>query len=134
MVRNRPRPSLENKGILSRHGGTSQKPESITKIHGPRNPFLWGLAVSSLFLCMSVSISPERQDSFYIHLEKAKMLVSKSRLILSDPMDCSPLRASVHKILQARILEWVAILFSRGPSQPRDQTHVSRVAGRFFTV
>ena len=40
----------------------------------------------------------------------------------------------VHGILQARILEWVAIPFSQGSSQPRDQTQVSRIAGRFFTV
>ena len=38
-----------------------------------------------------------------------------------------------YNILQARILEWVAIPFSRGSFQPRDQTHVSRIAGRFFT-
>ena len=47
-------------------------------------------------------------------------------------MDCSPPGSSVHGILQARILEWVAIPFSRGISQPRDQTRVSRTAGRFF--
>ena len=39
----------------------------------------------------------------------------------------------VHVILQARILEWVAFRFSRGSSQPRDRTQVSRIAGRFFT-
>ena len=44
---------------------------------------------------------------------------------LCDPMDCSPPGSSVHGILQARILEWVAIPFSRGSSQPRDQTQVS---------
>ena len=48
-------------------------------------------------------------------------------------MDCSPPGSSVHGILQARILEWVAISFSRGSSQPRDQTRVSCTAGRFFT-
>ena len=41
---------------------------------------------------------------------------------------------SVHGILQARILEWVAIPFSRGSSQPRDQTQVSCISGRFFTI
>ena len=41
---------------------------------------------------------------------------------LCDPMDCSPPGSSVHGILQARILEWVVISFSRGSSQPRDQT------------
>ena len=40
---------------------------------------------------------------------------------------------TVHGILQARILEWVAVPFSRGSSQPRDGTQVSRIAGRFFT-
>ena len=49
-----------------------------------------------------------------------------------DPMDCSPPDSSVHGILQARTLEWVAISFSRGSSQPRDQTQVSRIAGGFF--
>ena len=51
-----------------------------------------------------------------------------------DYMDCSPPGSSVHGILQARILEWVAIPFSRGSCRPRDQTRVSRVAGRFFTI
>ena len=40
---------------------------------------------------------------------------------------------TVHGILQARILEWAAVSFSRGSSQPRDQTRVSHIAGRFFT-
>ena len=55
---------------------------------------------------------------------------------LCDPMDCSPPGSSVHGILQARILEWVAIFSSRGSSQPRDRTHASCsscIAGRFFT-
>ena len=51
-----------------------------------------------------------------------------------DPMDCSLPGSSVHGILQARVLEWVAISFSRGSSRPRDQTQVSRIAGRFFTL
>ena len=42
--------------------------------------------------------------------------------------------SSVHGILQARILEWIAVPFSRGFSQPKDWTQVSRLAGRFFTV
>ena len=48
---------------------------------------------------------------------------------LCDPMDCSPPGSSVHGILQARILEWVAISFSRRSSQPRDQTCISYVSG-----
>ena len=47
---------------------------------------------------------------------------------LCDPMDCI-----VHEILQARILEWVALPFSRGSSQPRDQTQVSHISGGLFT-
>ena len=53
---------------------------------------------------------------------------------LCDPMDCSPPVSSVHGILQARMLEWVVISFSRGSSQPRDWTHVSCIAGKFFTA
>jgi len=55
-------------------------------------------------------------------------------MTLCDPMDCSPPGSSVHGLLQARILEWVAIPFSTGSSQPRDQTQVSCIAGRFFTT
>ena len=44
---------------------------------------------------------------------------------LGHPVDRSPPGSSVHRILQARILEWVAIPFSGGSSQPRDRTHVS---------
>ena len=53
---------------------------------------------------------------------------------LCDPMDCSPPGSSVHGILWARILEWVAMPSSRGSSQPRDPTWVSGTAERFFTV
>ena len=53
---------------------------------------------------------------------------------LCDPMDCRLPGSSGHGILQARILEWVAIPLSRGCSQPRDETQVSCIAGGFFTV
>ena len=53
---------------------------------------------------------------------------------LCDPMDYILPGSSVHGILQARILEWVAIPFCRGSSWPRDQTWVSCIAGRFFTI
>ena len=49
-------------------------------------------------------------------------------------MDCSPPGSSVHGISQARILEWVAISFSRGCSWPSDRTRVSSIAGRHFTI
>ena len=50
-----------------------------------------------------------------------------------DPTDSSLSGSTVHGILQARIPEWVTIPFSRGSSQPRDRTQVSRTAGGFFT-
>ena len=53
---------------------------------------------------------------------------------LCDPVDCNLLGFSVHGILQARILEWVAISFSRWSSQPRDQTQVSHIGGRRFNL
>ena len=58
---------------------------------------------------------------------KATWEAQDRKWILFDPMDCI-----IHEILQARILEWVAFLFSRGSSQPRDQTLVSHTAGGFF--
>ena len=61
-------------------------------------------------------------------------LVAQLCLTLYNPMDRSLPGSCVHGILQARILEWVALPFSRGSSQPRDQTQVSHFAGRFFTV
>ena len=61
-------------------------------------------------------------------------LVTQSCPILCNPTDCSPPGSSVHGILQARILEWVTIPFSRGSSWPRDQTWVSCITGRCFTV
>ena len=59
---------------------------------------------------------------------KKKVKVSQSCLTLCDPMDYI-----VHGILQATILEWVAFPFSRGFSQLRDRTQVSRIAGGLFT-
>ena len=60
--------------------------------------------------------------------------VTQSCPILWDPMDYSPSGSSVHGIFQARVLEWIAISFSRGSSQPKNQTQVSRIAGRCFTI
>ena len=60
--------------------------------------------------------------------------VAQSCPALCDPMDCSPPGSSIHGIFQARVLEWVAISFSRGSSWPRDRTWVSSTAGRRFTI
>ena len=61
-------------------------------------------------------------------------LIAQSCLTLRDPMDCSPPGFSVYGISQARILEWVAISYSRGSSQPRDWNWSPALAGWFFTA
>ena len=63
-----------------------------------------------------------------ICVKTVKVKVTQLCQTLCDPMDYT-----VHGILQARILEWVAFPFFRGSSPPRDQTHVSPIAGGFFT-
>ena len=78
------------------------------------------ISLVTLFLCSL---------QYHQHLKKhVKVKVAQLCPILCDPMDYI-----VHGILQARIPEWVAFPFSRGSSQPRDQTQVSHIAGRFFT-
>ena len=76
-----------------------------------------GLGVSSRLLC----------SSWWWWFSRSVMSES------CDPMDCSPPGSSVHGILQARTLGWVASSFSRRPSRPRNRTGLSRIAGRFFT-
>ena len=64
-------------------------------------------------------------------------IYSVSCLVMSipcDPMDCGLPGSLIHGILQARILEWVAIPFSRGSSWPRNWIQISCIAGRFFTM
>ena len=62
------------------------------------------------------------------------MLVTQSCPALCNPVDCSLLGYFAHGILQARILEWVSISFSRGSFQSRDRTQVSHIEGRLFNV
>ena len=73
------------------------------------------------------------QRVFASHLVEY-VLVTQPCPTLCNPVDCSLPDFSVHGILQARILKWIAIPFSRGTSQPRDRTLVSCIAGRFFTT
>ena len=70
----------------------------------------------------------------FFRIDYMKVFVTQSYPTLCDPMDCHPPGSSVHGISQARILEQVAIPFSRGSSRPRDPTWVSHAAGRVFTV
>ena len=83
-----------------------------------------------------------RKDSYWITFRVVgvffpiKVMHSFAQLCptLWDPMGCSPPGSSVHGILQVRILEWVAIPFSRGSSEPRSQTQVFRIVSRLFTI
>ena len=65
-------------------------------------------------------------------LLRIALLLTRSCRTLCDPKDCGPPGSPVHGILQARILEWVAIPSSRRSFQPRDRTRISCSAGRFF--
>ena len=82
------------------------------------------------------SLSPKSNDSYHTGLgegEKSKsQSLSRARLFVSPQTVAR--QAPVNGILQARIMEWVAIAFSRRSSQPRDQSSVSCITGRFFTV
>ena len=71
------------------------------------------------------NITPIQQHALSLSVT---VKVAQSCLTLYDPMDYT-----IHGILQARILEWVAFPFSRGSSQPRDRTQVSHIAGGLFT-
>ena len=63
-----------------------------------------------------------------------KVLVAQSCLTLFDPVDCSPPGSSVHGILQARTLDWVAFPFSRDLPDPGIEPRSPALAGRFFTI
>ena len=77
----------------------------------------------------NISLNYKTGDIFKLRMG---VLVAQSCPTLCGPMDCNPPGSSVHGILQSRILEWVAIPFSRGSSQPRNGTRVFCIAGRFF--
>ena len=66
--------------------------------------------------------------------QKNESEVAQLCLTLCDPMDCSLPGSSFHGIFQTKIVEWVAISFSRGSSQPKDRTQVSHIAGRCFNL
>ena len=71
-------------------------------------------------------------DSFFCFRYSAIDSFQKVKVTRSCPTLCNPMDYTVHGILQARILVWVAFPFYRGYSQPRDQTQVSHIVGGFF--
>ena len=102
------------------------------------------LALSRLwkFVCILQSLQqPEKKfNSYWILIYGYGCVymwsvnVTQSCLTLCDPMNYSLPGPTVHEILQTRIIEWVAIPFSRGSSQPRDQPQFSGITGGFFTI
>ena len=101
----------------------------------PVSSALLGLLVRGLSRVLHVELAAFSLASLFagtLVVKGKECEVAQSCLTLCDPMDCSPPNSSVHGILQARILKWVAISFSRGSSQPRDLTLISCIAGEFL--
>ena len=88
------------------------------------------LAMSLVSVCVCVCVCVRERER---EREGGRESLSCVQLFC-DLMDCSLPGSSVHGVLQARILVWVAIPFSGGSSQPRNLTRVSYIAGRFFTI
>ena len=111
---------------LSGCNSTPRLQSSCSAVAAPGFSCPYGFKPVSLALVGDFSSTANR--------EVKRSEVAQSCPTLCNPMDCSLPGSSVHGIFQARILEWVAISFSRGSSQPRDQTPVSCIAGRRFTI
>ena len=94
--------------------------------------FFWELTLESTLLFPILYW--EEKKITVITLSEWVSEVTQLCPILCEPMDCSLPDSSIHGIFQARILEWVAISFSRRSSQPREWTQVSHIVGRCFTV
>ena len=104
-----------------------------------KEPLFWSVSVPKrdfpqwLFIDLLCTRSLLQRNTHRVHwvpLSQSRSVVSN----LCDPMDCSPPGSSLRRILWTGILEWVAIPFSRGSSQHRDQTQVSYIEGRFFVI
>ena len=118
-------------------------PQLLCLLHGQSDPlplhYLWSMRdifylrkCLSPFCLKSTDLISVTIDYYYFFFYCSR-LVTQSWPTLCDLVECSPLGSSVHGLLQARILGWVAISFSRGSSWPRDWTPVSCIAGIFLT-
>ena len=115
-------------------------------LYGPWNSSGQNTGVGSLFLLQGIFPTEESNwdlftgrffTSWATKALKRESKVKRSRSVMSNslrPMDCSLSGSSIHGIFQARVLEWIAISFSRGSSRPRNGTRDSRIAGGRFTV
>ena len=125
-----------SRGLLSLVEDEFHDLSSATSSKGPASPGGFGQVSSAIrgipstgrWVKICLALTSSAYPGCAVHL------VAQLCPTLCNPMDCSSLSSSVHGTLQARILERVAFPFSRGPSQPRDQTEVCRITGRFFTI
>ena len=130
----------------SHKGGSNSILASLIIVQGTESSFWFKKKIQAALLSdqilsiLYLSSTGQGQTVINISLLEEWCMHAKSLQLcppLCDPMDCSLPGSSVHGILQARILEWVAVPSSMGSSQPRDRTHVSCVsslAGGFFTT
>ena len=102
-------------------------PPGVLTNPGIKHKYLTSPALAGGFLTTNATWEAQPILSLYIYF-------AQLCLTLCDPMDCSPPGSSVHGLLQARILEWVAIPFSRGSSRPRDRTWASHIADGFLNI
>ena len=107
---------------------------SVNAIDSFFSPLCRRMDLQSLFSSCQFFLSVYVEDNSQKVKVKSESEVAQSGLTLCDPMDCSLPGSSIRGIFQARVLEWVAISFSRRSSQPRDWTWVSLSVGRHFTV
>ena len=97
----------------------------LWSLHLRANLNRWNFLIHVLLFCFLKYVAPFWSITNSLQVQSCPTLC--------DPMDCSLLGSSIYGIFQARILEWVALSFSRS-SQPRDWTQVSRTVGRHFTI
>ena len=106
----------------------------LVVIHTVKSFGIVNKAEIDVFLIFSCFFNDRVAVWLYGLLAVCKSEVTQSCLILCNSMDCSLSGSSLHGILRARVLEWVAISFSRGSSRPRNQSWVSRIPGRHFNL
>ena len=113
---------------LSCIGEGNGNPLQCSCLENPRDSGAWWAAVYEVTQSRTRLKRLSSSSSSSDYIIKYRGLVTQLCPTFCKPMNCSPQGSSVHGILQARILEWITIPFSRGSSQPRDHTRVSCIA------